>query len=106
MVGTRMEIEKVHAPTKKKVYIGLPPRSLHVGPHGSKNGKILATWKRTHLSLECHITLINAWMANLPVYYLSLSKILASVHKEVGKDTKRILIWEGKQEKKKTHLVN
>lgn len=73
-----------------------------MGPHGSKNGKILATWKRTHLSLECHITLINAWMANLPVYYLSLSKILALVHKEAGKDAKQLLMGRKSREEENT----
>lgn len=50
------------------------------------------------------ITLIKAAMSNLPVYYMSIFKMLAKVIKQVEKCQKDFL-WEGRKEKN-DHMVN
>ena len=66
--------------------------------------KKLALWKANHLSLAGRITLINAALANLPIYFMSLYKCPTEVNKRIGK-LQRDFLWQGKENKKKFHLI-
>ncbi|XP_026399408.1 uncharacterized protein LOC113295273 [Papaver somniferum] len=93
-------------PTK---YLGLPM--------GDKSGgvakwemviekfiKYLAGWKKTTLNRAGKIALINSVFASLPVYYMSLFFMPASVAKKLGKIMSNFL-WNDNKGKKKMKLV-
>lgn len=71
-------------------YLGMP---LGVNPWSNAMwdpmlesvSKKLAMWKKNYISLGGRITLIKAAMANIPLYYMLLFKILAKVMLKIEK---------------------
>lgn len=89
-------------------YLGLPlggvPRSLSFwDPVIERIQNKLDSWKRDYISLGGRITLIKAALSNLPVYYMSLFKILAKISLKVEK-LQRDFLWKWGLNKK-DHLV-
>ncbi|XP_010258726.1 PREDICTED: uncharacterized protein LOC104598390 [Nelumbo nucifera] len=61
--------------------------------------KKLVSWKRNYLSMGGRITLIKATLANLPIYFLSVFKILVKVANRLEKMMRHFL-WETGEEKR------
>lgn len=68
-------------------------------------GVRLNSWKTSLLCKGRSLTLIKSTLASIPIYYLSLFTILASVAKEMGVNFRNFL-WNDCMEDKKYHLVD
>jgi hypothetical protein len=65
----------------------------------------LANWKRLYLSKGGRVTFIKCTLSNLPMHFLSLFPIPASVANRIEK-LQRDFLWEGIGKEFKYHLVN
>ncbi|KAL4196105.1 hypothetical protein AMTRI_Chr04g244380 [Amborella trichopoda] len=63
-----------------------------------------ASWKGRSLSFEGRITLIQATLASIPIYYMSMIQIPISVIHKLEK-LMRDFLWSGVDDTKKIHLV-
>lgn len=91
-------------------YLGLPlggnPRALSIwNPVVEKVEKRLQKWKKACLSKGGQLTLSQAVLSSIPIYYLSLFKMPTRVVQTVEK-LMRDFLWEGMDDGKKRHLVN
>ncbi|XP_076919662.1 uncharacterized protein LOC143580555 [Bidens hawaiensis] len=66
--------------------------------------KRLANWRAHSLSISGRVVLIKAVLESLPVYYLSLLKVLSKVVESFERIMKSFL-WGGTSESRKTHWV-
>ncbi|KAM2004953.1 hypothetical protein FF1_000090 [Malus domestica] len=90
-------------------YLGLPlggkPKSIKFwDPVVEKVELRLQGWKKAFLSRGGRLTLIQAVLGSLPVYYMSLFKVPCGVIRKLEKLMNGFL-WEGVGEGKKFHLV-
>ncbi|KAM1060262.1 hypothetical protein TB1_024191 [Malus domestica] len=90
-------------------YLGLPlggkPKSIKFwDPVVEKVELRLQGWKKAFLSKGGRLTLIQAVLGSLPIYYMSLFKAPRGVIGRLEKLMKGFL-WEGVEEGKKFHLV-
>ena len=67
--------------------------------------RTLDGWKKTFLSLEGIITLIQSCLSYIPCYFLLLFKILASVASKIEKLQRDFLQWQT-GDCKKYHLIS
>ena len=67
--------------------------------------KRLALWKRIYISKGGRITLIKSTLASLPLYQMSIVRMLAAVAKRLEKLQKSFL-WRGGALERKVHLIN
>ena len=67
-------------------------------------GQRLDRWKGAYFSLGGRITLIQACLSSIPLYYLSLFRIPVSVTNTLEK-LKRDFLWSGAGDERKDHLV-
>ena len=91
------------------IYLGLPigakARSKTLwDPVIEKCKKNLSFWKKRYLSIGGRITLINACLSNLLVYYMSLFKMPKVVIERLDR-IRRDFLWDGQGDKKKLHLM-
>ena len=114
-IGGRENVEALTAELGCKVrtlpttYLGLPLGALHksVGMWDSIKERFmrrLAIWKRQYISKGGRVTLIRSILLNLPIYFMSLFRILSLVCKRLEK-IQREFLWGGANMKKKPHLV-
>ena len=66
--------------------------------------KRLALWKSNYISKGRRVTLIKSTLASLPLYQMSLIKMMAIVTKRSEK-LQRNFLWGGGALEKKTHRV-
>jgi hypothetical protein len=90
-------------------YLGLPlgARFKSKGiwdPIIEKMERRIVGWKWMYLSKGGRLTLIKSTLSNLPIYFLSLFPIPASVAKRIEK-IQRDFLWKGLGEDFKFHLV-
>ena len=90
-------------------YLGLPLGANFKdktiwNPIPEKMERKLAGWKHLYLSKGGRVTLIKSTLSNLPIYFLSLFPILASVANRIEKLLWNFL-WGGLGDKPKIHLV-
>ncbi|XP_028101367.1 uncharacterized protein LOC114300710 [Camellia sinensis] len=104
-------VEKLNCQSKRLpfMYLGLPlgasPKRGSIWlPVINKFKSKLASWKRKLLSYGGRLTLIKSVLSSLPIYYLSLFKVLVGVAKQIDKIQARFL-WGGSKVKKKLHMV-
>ena len=90
-------------------YLGLPLGA----PHNSmavwdgieeRFRKWLASWKRQYISKEARITLIRSTLSCLPVYFMSLYRLLRRVRLRL-EQIQRDFLWVGENLDKKPHIV-
>ncbi|XP_028085774.1 uncharacterized protein LOC114286748 [Camellia sinensis] len=74
-------------------------------PIVEKIRKRLEGWNRALLSRRGRYTLVKTVLSGIPIYFMSVFKIPVKVAKSIEKSM-RDFLWEGKDEKKKDHLVN
>lgn len=89
-------------------YLGVPlgasPRCLSFwDPIIEKVSKRLDSWKIAYFSLGGRITLIQSCLTSIPLYYLSLSKVLLGVARRLERFM-RDFLWSGSGEDKRTTL--
>jgi hypothetical protein len=70
-----------------------------------KMGRKLAGWKKLYLSKGARLTLIKSTVSSLPVYFLSLFPIPASVNRRIER-LQREFLWGGMGDAPKFLLVN
>ena len=92
------------------MYLGVPlggnPRSVSFwDPVVEKIPKRLGNWKGAYFSLGSQITLIQACLSSIPLYYLSLFRILVGVANTIEK-IMRDFLWSGALDKNRDHLVS
>lgn len=92
---------KLHCKVGKLLflYLDLPVKAKHKvmtvwDPIVQSFERKLSTWKRSYLSLPGRITLIKPAFSNLPVYYMSLLLMLASIRNKLDRII-RNLLWDG-----------
>ena len=83
---------------------GNPCSSLFWEPVVRKFWKRLDGWKRSFLSRGGTLSLIESVLSVLPIYYLSLFRILVGVAKEI-ESLMRDFFWEGCDGEEADHLV-
>lgn len=91
------------------LYLGLPlggnPRVLSFwDPVVEKVKKRLQKWKKVCLSKGGRLTLIQAVLSSIPIYYMSLFKMPICIAKYVEK-LMRDFLWEGMDSGTNSHLV-
>ena len=91
-------------------YLGLPLGARYKSkalwdPVLEKMGRKLAGWKKLYLSKGARLTLIKSTISSLPVYFLSLFPIPASVNRRIEK-LQREFLWGGMGDGVKFPLVN
>ena len=65
----------------------------------------LALWKRQYISKGGRITIIKSTLASMPLYQLSLFRMLRIVARRLEK-LQRDFLWGGGSMERKAHLVN
>ena len=91
-------------------YLGLPLRAPHKSVRAwdsveERFRKRLASWKKQYISKGGRLTLIQSTLSNLPIYFLSLFRILKLVCARLEK-IQRDFLWGGGNLEQKSHLVN
>uniref|UniRef100_A0A2N9I908 Reverse transcriptase domain-containing protein n=1 Tax=Fagus sylvatica TaxID=28930 RepID=A0A2N9I908_FAGSY len=91
-------------------YLGLPLGARYKSkalwdPVLEKMGRKLAGWKKLYLSKGARLTLIKSTVSSLPVYFLSLFPIPASVNRRIER-LQREFLWGGMGDAPKFPLVN
>jgi hypothetical protein len=91
-------------------YLGLPLGARYKSkalwdPVLEKIGRKLAGWKKLYLSKGARLTLIKSTLSSLPVYFLSLFPLPASVNRRMEK-LQREFLWGGMGDAHKFPLVN
>ena len=91
-------------------YLGVPlggnPRAeTFWDPVIQRISKRLDSWKGVHFSLGGRITLIQASLSSIPLYFLSLFKIPVKVAKRI-ENIMRDFLWSRKDDTKRDHLVS
>lgn len=91
-------------------YLGLPlganPRKIQTwAPVIEKVEKVLKVWRRSRMTLAGRLTLLISNMSSLPIYYMSLFKMPATVANKIERMQRRFL-WGDSEEKRKLHLIN
>lgn len=106
-LAEHFDCKLVHWPT---IYLELHLDGKHLtvdfwNPVVEKVEKHLLTWGSSLLSKGGRLTLIQATLNNLPIYYFSLFKAPISVTNRLEK-LFRTFLWKGGLTKKGYHLVN
>uniref|UniRef100_A0A2N9EXD0 Reverse transcriptase domain-containing protein n=1 Tax=Fagus sylvatica TaxID=28930 RepID=A0A2N9EXD0_FAGSY len=91
-------------------YLGLPLGARYKSkalwdPVLEKMGRKLAGWKKLYLSKGARLTLIKSTVSSLPVYFLSLFPIPATVNHRIER-LQREFLWGGMGDAPKFPLVN
>ncbi|XP_028085057.1 uncharacterized protein LOC114286160 [Camellia sinensis] len=91
-------------------YLGLPlganPRSRSTWQTVvEKCKKKLASWKKRFLSFDGRLTLIRSVLSSIPLFFLSLFKMVVGVAKTIDKIQSSFL-WGDSETSRKIHLVN
>uniref|UniRef100_A0A2N9I8S1 Reverse transcriptase domain-containing protein n=1 Tax=Fagus sylvatica TaxID=28930 RepID=A0A2N9I8S1_FAGSY len=91
-------------------YLGLPLGARYKSkalwdPVLEKMGRKLAGWKKLYLSKGARLTLIKSTVSSLPIYFLSLFPIPASVNRQIER-LQREFLWGGMGDAPKFPLVN
>ena len=92
-------------------YLGVPLhwKTLRISdwmPLVEKIENKLQTWKGSLLSIGGRVTLLNAVLSSIPLYWLSIYKMPATIRNKIDKIRKRFL-WAGSSStKKKYHLIS
>ena len=91
-------------------YLGLPLGARYKSkalwdPVLEKMGRKLAGWKKLYLLKGARLTLIKSTVSSLPVYFLSLFPIPASVNRRIER-LQREFLWGGMGDAPKFPLVN
>ncbi|XP_028093944.1 uncharacterized protein LOC114294043 [Camellia sinensis] len=91
-------------------FLGLPlganPRRICTWhPVVDKVRKKLSSWKRKLLSVVGRLTLIKSVLSNLPIYFLSIFRMLKEVVKALV-NLQSTFLWGRSENKKKVHLVH
>ncbi|PSS08274.1 Endonuclease [Actinidia chinensis var. chinensis] len=91
-------------------YLGLPlgadpSRIATWQPVVERFKKRLTFWKRNLLALGGRITLIKSTLTNLPIYFMSLFKMLVTIANKLEKLQRQFLWGEG-EEKQKIHWIS
>ena len=91
-------------------YLGLPLGANHkaLGVWDTVEDRFrkrLASWKSQYISKDGRLTLIQSTLSSLPIYCLSLFRMLGSICSRLEK-IQREFLWSGGSLAKKTHLVN
>lgn len=79
-------------------YLGVPNARSKAfwNPIIERCQKKLALWKANYLSLGGGITMIEAALSNLPIYFLSLFRIPKGVAEDIER-MQRNFLWKGKE---------
>lgn len=90
-------------------YLGMPlggsPKLEYLwNPIIERIDRKLHSWHHSYISKGGRLTLIQAVLSNLPTYYLSLFKAPVAVCKSIERKW-RNFIWEGTDDKGRSHLV-
>jgi hypothetical protein len=74
-------------------------------PLDEKVLKRLDGWKGGALSIGGRLTLLNARLSSIPIYYMSMQLLPKIIHKRLDRTRKRFFWQGGQTKKKKYHLV-
>ena len=96
--------------TLPTTYLGLPLGAKHNsttmwGGVEERFRKRLALWKWQYISKEGRLILIKSTLSNMPIYTMSLFRLLKGVKPRLEK-IQRDFLWEGGNLGRKPHLVN